>query len=53
MSKDEFDTSATKQQQYGVERFLSLLVETAANSYPQLLDGAVCGIRVMALQSDA
>ncbi len=53
MSEGELDTSATKHQQYGVEPFLSLLVGTAANSYPQLFDAAVFGIRVMALATDA
>ena len=53
MSEGEFDASATKQQQYSVEPFLSLLIGTAANSYPQLLDGAVFGIRVIALATDA
>jgi hypothetical protein len=47
MSEGELDTSATKHQQYGVEAFLSLLVGTAANRYPQLFDGAVFGIRIM------
>jgi hypothetical protein len=53
MSEGELDTSATKHQQYGVDAFLSLLVGTAANRYPQLFDGAVFGIRVMALATDA
>ena len=53
MSEGELDTSATKHQQYGVEAFLSLLVRATADSYPQLLDGAVFGIWVMALATDA
>jgi hypothetical protein len=52
MSECEFDASATKQKQYGVEPFLSLLVGTAANRYPKLLDGAVFGIWVMVLATD-
>lgn len=53
MSEGEFDASATKHQKYGVEALLSLLVGTTADSYPQLLDGAVFGIRVMAIATDA
>jgi hypothetical protein len=53
MSEGELDTSATKHQQYGVEAFLSLLVRATADSYPQLLDGAVFGIWVMTLATDA
>ena len=53
MSEGEFDTSATKHQEYGVETLGSLLVGTTANSQPQLWDGAVFRIWMMTLATDA
>jgi hypothetical protein len=53
MSEGEFDTSATKHQEYGVETLSSLLVGTTANSQPQLWDGAVFRIWMMTLTTDA
>jgi hypothetical protein len=53
MSEGEFDTSATKHQEYGVETLGRLLVGTTANSQPQLWDGAVFRIWMMTLATDA
>jgi hypothetical protein len=53
MSEGEFDRSATKYQKYGVEPLRSLLVGTASNSQPQLLDGAIFRIWMMTRATDA
>jgi hypothetical protein len=53
MSHGQLDTPAAKQQEDGIESFLSLLVGTTADSQPQLLDGAVFRIRVMTRATDA
>ena len=52
MSEGEFDSSATKHQEYGVKSLGSLLVGTTAYSQPQLLDGAVLRIWMMTLATD-
>lgn len=49
----EFDDSATKHQEYGVEALGSLLVGATGNSHTQLWDGAVFSIWVMTLAADA
>jgi hypothetical protein len=49
----QLDAPAAKQQEDGIESFLSLLIRTTADSQPQLLDGAVFRIRVMTRATDA
>ena len=47
MGKDEFNTSSTKHQNYGIEALLSLLVGTTANGKTLFWYGAVFRIGAM------